>query len=532
MYRARTAFCIRTHRTVTPQLISLARRLSENTEFSIIFAINTESQFPGVEGFDVITVNQKKIEDLGLSHVNGIFWRCGDYFLYVVQNEMPDFDYYWLMEDDVLINHAEPDALLAHIDTASDADFLSSYMREAEDYWDWQAFMRPYADKVYRSFFPLIRLSGRALTFLHAERQRALAIALTDKGFDGAHWPNDESFTATVLANSPYFTTQDFNDIIHVYDEQGFYSGIIMHPMEIGPVDGLIYHPVRRGDHYIEAVAIRRSHPKLQFLIDRMGEEWSDKTPRLDEAFHQCFLSIFSKLSDTPENFANYAIIRLSNFNRVAIACQGLITCLASLRMYRSLDYLRENRHDPQYIDHFLLDNIALGKPAWQSSTCYWSHMSSPRLDAEGGNNGLTKIDYGFHTDQEESPWWSVDLLQNCAVRNVTVYNRTIYSERIGRFLVESSNDGANWNIVHEMDLSDPDHAHRNIKILIDFNDTVVARYLRVRSMQTGVLHAREIAVFGAVYSEKHLVDSTIVSGQSETSRHRGLWRHLFGTKT
>ncbi|MDT9340534.1 FkbM family methyltransferase [Trichodesmium erythraeum 21-75] len=54
-----------------------------------------------------------------------------------------------------------------------------------------------------------------------------------------------------------------------------------------------------------------------------------------------------------------------------------------------------------------LQDNLALHKPALQSSLSRWSKPD----DAQGAVNGTKTGKYGFCTKREANPWWQVDLL-------------------------------------------------------------------------------------------------------------------------
>src|SRR5919199_471407 len=102
--------------------------------------------------------------------------------------------------------------------------------------------------------------------------------------------------------------------------------------------------------------------------------------------------------------------------------------------MVLCLDFLRSRSASGRWLESELLRNIVLGRPAWQSSVCYWSNIKDARLDAEGGNNGLVEVDYGFHTDTEQNPWWAVDLQDFYAVDAVEIYNRRTFAERLSEF--------------------------------------------------------------------------------------------------
>lgn len=67
-----------------------------------------------------------------------------------------------------------------------------------------------------------------------------------------------------------------------------------------------------------------------------------------------------------------------------------------------------------------LLVNVALGKSASQSSMSEWSRPNDP----QGAVNGVKSGGHGFHTQEEDNPWWQVDLGAPYTVQEIVVYNR------------------------------------------------------------------------------------------------------------
>ena len=61
--------------------------------------------------------------------------------------------------------------------------------------------------------------------------------------------------------------------------------------------------------------------------------------------------------------------------------------------------------------------NLALGRPATQSSVSRWSKFPTPEADAAGAVNGTIDGQPGFHTANEPCPWWQVDLQATYAIR-------------------------------------------------------------------------------------------------------------------
>ena len=136
--------------------------------------------------------------------------------------------------------------------------------------------------------------------------------------------------------------------------------------------------------------------------------------------------------------------------------------------------------------------NLALNKPATQSSTSEWSTHQDPRKDARAANNGRTRSRQFFHTKSENRPWWQVDLGDDYLVESVSIYNRPNYQARLKRFSILRSIDGKNWNVAF---------AKQNDEVFdqitVDIPGECLARYLRIRLDGLTCLHFQECEVFG-----------------------------------
>lgn len=143
--------------------------------------------------------------------------------------------------------------------------------------------------------------------------------------------------------------------------------------------------------------------------------------------------------------------------------------------------------------------NLALNRPALQSSTCEWSWHDDPALDAAGGNNGQVTGYFGFHTDFEPEPWWMVDLGKRQKLTEVVIYNRMDQIEnpaaRAGELNILLSNNGSDWRIVFTRTEDRPFGGADGNPLRVRFGNET-ARYVRVRLAKEGSLHLDEIEVF------------------------------------
>ena len=134
--------------------------------------------------------------------------------------------------------------------------------------------------------------------------------------------------------------------------------------------------------------------------------------------------------------------------------------------------------------------NLALKKPARQSSTSQWSTPN----DSQGGVDGVKGGGYGFHTEHERNPWWQVDLQQTANVAEVRLYNRRAYAERAATIQVLVSSDGANFTRVYAHNGSTWGAEGQPLVIPLR---GVSARWVRLQLNAEEYLHLDEVEVIG-----------------------------------
>ena len=143
--------------------------------------------------------------------------------------------------------------------------------------------------------------------------------------------------------------------------------------------------------------------------------------------------------------------------------------------------------------------NLALGKPATQSSTSPWSSNPNWEIDASVANNGDTggKV---FHTQRETDPWWQVDLLDVFDVHKVVIYNRPDFAERLTHFSILGSQDAAAWSPLYRK-TDDRVFGADGQPFVADIEGGCRARFVRIRLDGYNCLHFRECQVYGVATS-------------------------------
>ncbi len=124
------------------------------------------------------------------------------------------------------------------------------------------------------------------------------------------------------------------------------------------------------------------------------------------------------------------------------------------------------------------------------------------RDDAVGGCDGVTNSKWGFHTGEQENPWWQVDLGATLPLAQVRLWNRADnedVAKRAARFQILLSDDGRSWRQVYQHDgtvfygYHMPDRSPLVIKLT-----NAAARFVRLQLPGKTFLHLDEVEVIRA----------------------------------
>lgn len=151
------------------------------------------------------------------------------------------------------------------------------------------------------------------------------------------------------------------------------------------------------------------------------------------------------------------------------------------------------------------LVNVALNKPASQSSVSRWSKPE----EAAKAVNGIKTGEYSFHTDLEANPWWQVDLEKSYPITSLSIFNRgekgSLLADRAKSLTVLLSSDLIKWNTIYSGGLS--------FGGVLDGTPLIVnaqgkkARYVRLQLEEKNYFHLDEVEIY-TVASKKN-VNST-----------------------
>ncbi|MBS0640562.1 MAG: glycosyltransferase family 2 protein [Proteobacteria bacterium] len=144
-------------------------------------------------------------------------------------------------------------------------------------------------------------------------------------------------------------------------------------------------------------------------------------------------------------------------------------------------------------------ENVALNKPSWQSSV----HRPGPDEPPGsrilgGGNNGLRRCAYGFHTQAEPRPWWVVDLLAPHVITEIHIYNRRdthAAAARSRTLELRGSADGATWETLYRHQ-GEP-FGFDGMPLVARLPPGTQYRFIQVRLHSDEALHLVEVEVYG-----------------------------------
>ncbi|MGM0490736.1 MAG: discoidin domain-containing protein, partial [Planctomycetota bacterium] len=122
-----------------------------------------------------------------------------------------------------------------------------------------------------------------------------------------------------------------------------------------------------------------------------------------------------------------------------------------------------------------------------------------PAEDAAGGADGKLTGRYGFHTGQDNPPWWQVDLGSVKSIGLIRIHTPH-YSERLAKFQLLASDDGAEWETVHTHGAL----TNEDKRVEVRFGD-LRARYIRIAAASRTWMHLDEVRIFAAGHERTNL---------------------------
>jgi len=137
------------------------------------------------------------------------------------------------------------------------------------------------------------------------------------------------------------------------------------------------------------------------------------------------------------------------------------------------------------------LKNISKNKKCFQSSLSKWSKQNDPNRLVDTTLN----VDFAMHTDEEENPWWMVDLESEYEIEKIIIHNRKKQRQNRARTLkVEISLDGQRWRVVQQ------GFQYWGSRKDILIKKQLKARYVKISLEEKTFLHLSNMGVYTRDY--------------------------------
>jgi hypothetical protein len=402
----------------------------------------------------VVRISQAIAHDIGLEHSDDthIFWYSNDYPLHIFTQRYPQYQYYVMVEFDVVLT-VGLDALINRLNETG-TDFVGEPIRTPLMQWPWRSSCDGWyeIEQIHHWLSCMAFFSNRAAHHLYGRRvaagQRLRSGAI-------ARLPMCEAVIPTEL-HLAGFKLMQLNEL----GSAASYDTWPPQPEEI--------LPDLTGEAFI--------HPILDMrrCVTKLLATTPDPAALLDESHpHRKFFKGATFQHALPHIY--HTLWRARDDS----GC------------HRVIEIMRRST-DPEYLRLHGLDgnNLALAKPATQSSGCEWSLRPD---EANGAATGPVSGQFTFHTAFEDRPWWTVDLLATQQVGVVRVFNRMDIAWRSNGLELYVSSDGRHWYLAGRHEGDTPFGGADGKPLEIGVNRPV--RFVRLELPRHGTLHLDQVQV-------------------------------------
>jgi len=123
------------------------------------------------------------------------------------------------------------------------------------------------------------------------------------------------------------------------------------------------------------------------------------------------------------------------------------------------------------------------------------ANKPTPQQDAIGACDGIKDGQWGFHTQNENNPWWRIDLGQSMPLDRMVLYNRTDLAERASRLIVSLSDDDKDFKQIYQHD-GTAFFGYSDKKPLLIKLAGAKARYVRLQLPGKSYFHLDEVEIY------------------------------------
>lgn len=420
-------------------------RVRENVSFGDVYILfdtthSCADNIPEKYRERVVSINTKDIFFLGLPEL-GSFWFNGDYSSIIAFTKKPEYEYYCFIEYDVFTNK-NIDEIFVKMQEDK-IDIIGEDIKTPNYNWPHISSCCEYYDdlgKVKKSLFCVGFFSRRALVAFYARRLEQKEIC--DR-LNLDYVPIGEAVMTTEaeLSGLTYENLHNFCDNLEYYDWNNGCTEEMVSNIGIGET---FIHPVYDYEKFV----------KSNFFMGqtKVSHNIIKKLKHVKDA--NVFSIAYYMRDNTDEDRENIFNIFKENM---------------------SGDYA------------YLNDEIvSYGKKATQSS---FSDYSVSSEEAARALNLIPRNTYSFHTDQEQNPWWLLDLEDEILVKDIYLFDRPdVGGFRSQNLQVLIGEDLENMKVIFENPGQD---ILSNVKIPVN----AVIRYVKCMVNSYSILHLDTVIV-------------------------------------
>ncbi len=257
----KVAVLVRTH-LMNDKLLDLLDVLNQSRRFDLFVSADETRTTIDCGGYTKLPHNTELCAQFGLAaNHERILWLCGDYPLYFARAEIPDYDYYIMIEYDVDFVRKSPlflEGLISRLQPPDRPafDLVTASLNRANPDWGWYRSAHMMFPEVYESgIFAFVAMSGRAVDHLYATRRTE-----AEQGRDGSDIIHCEAFCASALAAADYHCADIGTLVEGAIDLGMFHPPVLDFPNSQYLLDDYrptnprveIVHPVFDIDGYLE----------------------------------------------------------------------------------------------------------------------------------------------------------------------------------------------------------------------------------------------------------------------------------------
>ncbi|WP_241569809.1 hypothetical protein [Rosenbergiella collisarenosi] len=251
-------------------------------------------------------VGRDYLSDHQLYAVKHTGWQCGDYIAYAARDLLPEYDYYWIMDDDIAINM--PLDVFIRRTAELTQECLACEFSPRDESWMWfSSVANLLSQEVYGMLYCLVRLSGSAIDQMKAHRSKMLP-----QGAGRLDYPNDEAFTGTLLMHLGV-SCADLKKVLPELFQPYFTltRPVLLAELAAEHTQGKVLHPICDTTRCWQKIATRVKQQQFSSLRDRLYTCYLNLPEDiLDQYFDQRFLTLLSQAFDRQP---------LLNFSRMII---------------------------------------------------------------------------------------------------------------------------------------------------------------------------------------------------------------------